>query len=165
MQQESKEIPWEDSNFEFNTNVTTKFRWQMTAPAKFQSNTIKVKADANGKDMYSNNCMKVAECAVMKRYGHYLITSDFKADMLSNMPNEKQMVISAIHDIGIPEPCTDIMNLLIDDLLTQPWDKQMDRYYRVWSSSGEAILVSSTTLRRFNAEGYLYEVGQIPFPL
>ena len=70
------------------------------------------------------------------------------------------MVLSDIHDIGIPEPCTDILFLLIDDLLHTS-EAKVDRYYRVWSSSGAAMLVASTAVRSFNAAGCLIEVRPV----
>ncbi len=59
--------------------------------------------------------------------------------------------------IGIPEPCADLVYLLIDDLL-HTLEERVERYYRVWCSSGAARLVSSTAVRTFNAAGYLLEV-------
>ena len=105
----------------------------------------------------SNYGVKVVECSVLNNRGHSAhFTSDFKDNRV--LPSEESvMQRSAIHDIGIPEPCTDIVHLLIDDLLHMSEEK-VDRYYRVWCSSGEATLVSSTTARSFNAAGCLVEV-------
>ncbi len=100
----------------------------------------------------------VKECAVFEKSGHSAhFKLHLKKDQVSDKPSGNSMVHSAIHDVGIPEPCTDIMFLLIDDLLHTS-EAKMDRYYRVWRSSGSAMLMSSTTVRSFNAAGYLVEV-------
>ncbi len=107
----------------------------------------------------SNHGMKVVECAVVKNYGHSAqLTTDFLEVPISDMPRGKSFVLSALHDIGVPTSCTDIVCLLIDDLLTRPSEKKLNRYYRAWSSSGAAMLVSSTTVRSFDSAGYLAEV-------
>jgi hypothetical protein len=100
----------------------------------------------------------VQECAVFEKSGHSAhFRLHCKKNQVSKKPSGNSMVLSDIHDIGIPEPCTDIMFLLIDDLLHTS-EAKVDRYYRVWSSSGSAMLMSSTTVRSFNAAGYLDEV-------
>ncbi len=73
------------------------------------------------------------------------------------LPGSNSIMLSTIHDIGFPEQCTDILILLIDDLATALKEK-VDKYYRVWSAPGSAMLVSSTTLRSFNAFGYHVKV-------
>jgi hypothetical protein len=85
------------------------------------------------------------------------LTDDQDSDILRQSPDRH----SAIDDVGIPKLCTDIVYLLIDDLLHIS-EKKAHRCYRVWSSSGSAMLVSSTTIKFFNAAGYLVEVRSHP---
>jgi hypothetical protein len=83
-------------------------------------------------------------------------TAGLKDDESSIRP--QTVVKYAMNDIGIPEPCTDIVYLLVDDILHMS-DERVDRYYRVWCSSGTAMLVSSTTTKVFNTSGYAVEVS------
>ncbi len=64
---------------------------------------------------------------------------------------------SAFRDIGFPEHATDIVYLLVDDLLHMS-EARVERYHRVWCSSGAAMLVSSTTIRSFDTAGNLAQV-------
>ena len=99
----------------------------------------------------SNHSVEVAE-----NYEHGAqIIADFTENRQWGIPNWNHMVLSA--DIGIPEPCTDILYLLIDDLLHSSENK-IDRYHRIWSSTGSVMLVSSTTVRSFDVAGYLVKV-------
>ncbi len=100
---------------------------------------------------------KVVEGAVNNCSHSAQFTAEFTGNRLLDMPSGDHVVLSAFHDIGIPEQCTDILHLLLDELL-HPFRKKIDRYYRVWSRSGAAMLVSSTTVRSFNAAGYLVKV-------
>jgi hypothetical protein len=105
-----------------------------------------------------NHGMEVIECAVSKNCRQFAI--DKKIDAIA-CPREEPVVRSAIHDIGIPGPCKDIVYLLIDDLLHMS-EVSVDKYYRVWRSSGASMLVSSTTSRHFNDAGNLIEVCRCP---
>jgi hypothetical protein len=107
----------------------------------------------------SNHGMKVVECAVLNSNGHSAqITTDFLEDHAPDTPRRNSFVLSAVYDFGVPETCTDIVYLLIDELLTHQSEKKLKRYYRVWSSSGAAMLVEGTTVRSFDSAGYLGEV-------
>ena len=108
----------------------------------------------------SNQGLKVVECAVIRNCGHSAqLKIDFNDDNMSDTQSEEPAVLSAIHDVGIPESSRDIVYLLIDDLLHMSGEK-VERYFRVWSSSGACMLVSSTTARSFNAAGFLLEVSR-----
>ena len=76
------------------------------------------------------------------------------------MPSAQPKMRSAIHDIGIPEHCTDIVALLIDDLLHMS-EERVRRCHRLWYRSGAAMLVSSTTIRSFNVEGFPVKVSRL----
>ena len=102
----------------------------------------------------SNHVVK--KCAVHQSYGQF--TVDFTEDQHFDKFLEKPVLSSAIHDLGIPKLCTDIVHLLIDDLLHISEEKT-ERYYRVWCRSGSATLVSSTTVRNFNATRNLAKVS------
>jgi hypothetical protein len=211
MHKASQENLWQGSDLDFEAVYATKWRLHARALPAWQSNTIKVKANASRMDMFSlpilwsvgsksdelrrlsesadltaplkalserslrdlptmtqadhfglsnaNYGVKVVECAVLSARGHSAhFASDVKDDRV--WPSEEPVLrqSSAIHDIGIPEPCTDIVHLLIDDLLHMSEEK-VERYYRVWCRSGAATLVSSTTTRSFNAAGCLVEVS------
>jgi hypothetical protein len=106
----------------------------------------------------SNSKHGVKKCAVFEHSRHSAhFKLHFIEDQVSDQPSGDPMMLSAIHDFGIPEPCTDIMFLLIDDLLHMS-EANVERYYRVWRNSGSAMLMSSTTVRSFNSVGYLDEV-------
>eukprot|EP00291_Cryptomonas_curvata_P030525 CAMPEP_0172214248 /NCGR_PEP_ID=MMETSP1050-20130122/38053_1 /TAXON_ID=233186 /ORGANISM="Cryptomonas curvata, Strain CCAP979/52" /LENGTH=241 /DNA_ID=CAMNT_0012895191 /DNA_START=2158 /DNA_END=2880 /DNA_ORIENTATION=- len=106
----------------------------------------------------SNQGIKVVECSVLLNPAcPARCAPEFKPDKFLGILNGEPVEVLAIHDIGIPEPCTDLVYLLIDDLIHKASEK-LDRYHRVWCSSGEAMLVSSTTTRSFNAAGKLVEI-------
>ena len=106
----------------------------------------------------SNHVMK--GCGVNQDHGHTAkSTADFTGNQHLDLVLEQPVLRSAIHDLGIPKLCTDIVHLLIDDLL-HILEEKAERYYRVWCRSGSAILVSSTTIRSFNAAGHLVKVSQ-----
>jgi hypothetical protein len=109
-----------------------------------------------------NQGIEVVECSVLPNCGQRAnFASNFKQEKLSGILKGESAALSAIHDIGLPERCTDIVYLLIDDLLHKT-NVRVDRYYRVWCSSGKVMLVSSTTARSFNATGNLVEVKFSP---
>ena len=98
--------------------------------------------------------IEVVECKVFKDSGQFAhLAQDCKS-------GPAPVQLSAVHDIGIPEQCTDLVYLIIDDL-QQRKEANVVRYHRVWCRSGEVMLVSSTTTRSFNAAGLLFEVRQI----
>jgi hypothetical protein len=108
----------------------------------------------------SEHKAEVVDCTVFSNWGycaHFIV--DCSDDKLYAVPNTQLDVKSAIHNIGIPESCTDIMYLLIDDLLHMS-EQRVDRFFRIWCSSGAAMLVSSTIIRSFNAAGLLVEVSR-----
>jgi hypothetical protein len=100
----------------------------------------------------SNKAVKVVECTASNNCGH-------SAHFLKYCKDDvvPPVVFSAIQDIGIPGLCRDIVYLLIDDVLHMS-EERVHRYFRVWSSSGAVMLVSSTTDRHFDSTGILIEV-------
>ncbi len=120
--------------------------------------TTIVKADHDGLSR-SKNIVKVVEYNLQKTCGFSAqFTITFEEVNLSAEPSTWPDVRLVMHDLGIPDPCTDILYLLIDDLLHMS-ETSVERYHRVWCSSGAAMLVSSTTTRSFNTTGHLAQVS------
>ena len=103
----------------------------------------------------SNPRVKTVECTVENNR----FTIAFEKDSVSAVQSEQSVLPSAIHEIGIPEPCTDISYLLIDDL-EHLSEARVDRYFRVWCTSGAAMLVASSTIRTFDTSACLVEVSR-----
>jgi hypothetical protein len=120
--------------------------------------TTIVQADHDGPSR-SKNIAKAVEYNIQQTGGFSAqITISYEEENLSAEPSTWPDVRLGMHDIGIPEPCTDILHLLIDDLLHMS-ERSVERYHRVWCSSGAAMLVSSTTTRSFNTTGHLLQVS------
>jgi hypothetical protein len=136
---------WSDS---IPSDVTIRTGWMQAV----HDLSAKIQVGLLGADV-SNNCVIFDSCNVSSIY-------EYSAQYAIAFTEDTQPVErSALHDIGIPEPCTDILYLLIDDVLHMS-EMRLDRYYRVWFSTGSAMLVASTTTRTFNAAGSLIEVSR-----
>jgi hypothetical protein len=108
---------------------------------------------------YSSHNVEATQRNVENKYGcsaHFTIEGKLSAG-----PSTRPVVCSASHDFGVPDQCTDIMYLLIDDVLHIS-EERVERYYRVWCRPEAAMLVSSSITRSFDAAGYVEKVSLHP---
>jgi hypothetical protein len=123
-----------------------------------QEDSTKDYYQKNSRQYVQNQVATMASSVIFNRGNAVQFTSYYNEDTLLDMSNGDPVTPSDIHFIGIPEQCTDIVYLLIDDLQHRN-EETLHRYCRVWHRSGEAMLVSSTTTRIFNTAGNIVEVN------